>query len=184
VSRRCGLPAGKAFLGASGLRRVPVRLFIAARSRMDSAVVTSNRAASPSPRRSGRLSWRWLPMLLAGGTTAFLSLRARPSLSDILWVPRAWVHFFDGHDFLNNLAGFAGLAATVHFALAHAEATRRHLLQRAGLLALGVAGLELLQAFRPLRSCDWHDVAAGWLGVALASVPWLAFPTFPCRRAR
>ena len=114
----------------------------------------------------------------------FLSLRARPSLADLPWIPRAWVFFFDGHDFLNNVVGFGGLAGAVHFAFARSGAPRRDIIHRAGVLACVVFVLELAQSFRPMRSCDWRDVLAGWLGITTVSMPWLAFPGLLCRRVR
>ena len=131
-------------------------------------------AADDSRQRRG-VGWRlrFGPMLLAASLTAYLQLRADPSLSSVPHVPHAWITFFDGHDFFKNLVGFGGLAATVHFAFAgFGRESWRSVLRRAAWLGVMVVCLELAQLYIPTRSCDWHDVAAGWLGIAMASLLW------------
>lgn len=119
---------------------------------------------------------RFGPMGLAVMLTLYLELRARPSLSDLRWMPRELVRFFDRHDFLKNAVAFGGFAATVHFAFAGWASEPGHrLARRAALLGALVVALELGQLFLPLRCCDWRDVAAGWLGIGLASVAWARF---------
>jgi hypothetical protein len=69
---------------------------------------------------------------------------------------------------------FGGLGATVHFAFVGwtREAWLR-VARRAALVGALVVALECAQLLRPQRVCDWHDIAAGWLGLGLVSLLWL-----------
>lgn len=138
-------------------------------------------AAVPSrARQHARRCGRLAPLVLAVGLTAFLQLRPEPSLGDIGFVPRSWVWIFDSHDFLKNMAGFGGLAAALHLAVGDWRTeTWRAAARRAAWLGLLVVSLELAQLGLPERSCDWRDVVAGWIGIALASALW-----FACARRR
>jgi hypothetical protein len=116
------------------------------------------------------------PMLAATALALFLELRAQPSLADLRWVPRAWVRFFDLHDFLKNAVAFGGWTATVHFALlGWSRDAWRPLARRAVFLVAFVAVMECAQQFLPLRRCDWRDIVAGGLGIGIASLVWLRF---------
>lgn len=117
---------------------------------------------------------RGLPFAVVLATTLFLALRAHPSLQDVALVPRSLVRFFDANDFLNNVIGFGTLAAAQHFAFAGvARQPASRVARRAAIAAAGVVALEFVQLMLPQRSSDWHDVAAGWVGIAVASLPWV-----------
>ena len=140
-------------------------------SRLSSLATESSALAR---RDRGRRVLRCLPLALVVGLTVFLALRADPSLRDVSQVPRPMVRLLDSSDFLKNVLGFAVLAGTVHFAFA--GTTRQpwsRLARRAAGAALLVVGLEIAQLMLPQRSCDWRDIVAGWLGIGLASLPWL-----------
>ena len=104
----------------------------------------------------------------------YLELKASPSLVGVPCAPHWLVLFYEGHDFLNNVLGFGGLMAAAHYAAAGLNREPGvHVFRRAILAALGVVVLECLQCLLPARSCDWHDVAAGWIGIVLVSLSWL-----------
>ncbi len=82
--------------------------------------------------------------------------------------------FANDHDFLNNVIAFGVLAATLHLAQAGWRTQPgRMVARRAMVVALFVVVLELLQLALPARSCDWHDVLAGWVGITITSMPWV-----------
>jgi hypothetical protein len=118
--------------------------------------------------------WRFAILAVFGALVLWLEWKPEPSLDALGFLPAGLRRFYAGHDFFNNLLGFGGLAAAVHFACAglRRESSAR-VWRRAGALALGVVLLEAGQIVLPLRSADWQDVAAGWIGIALASLPWM-----------
>lgn len=116
---------------------------------------------------------RWLPLGVVFCLTSFLALRSHPSLQDLPQMPRGIVRVLDTSDFLNNVAGFGVLAATLHLSAAgFARQTWSRVVRRAALVGLVAAVLECLQIWLPERSPDWRDVAAGLIGAMIASVPW------------
>jgi len=120
---------------------------------------------------------RLLPAIMTVGVTLYFELKTNPSLKDFGSIPSKWVRLFDEHDFLVNAIAFGGLAATVQFGfLGFSREPWPAVMRRAAWLAGAVVVLELTQLLLPRRTCDWHDVAAGWLGIAVASLPWLSFP--------
>jgi hypothetical protein len=115
-----------------------------------------------------------LPLLIASGLVLFLEFKPVPSLRDVTPLPHAWVKFFDRQDFFNNVAGFGGFAAAVHWACdGWRSALVARVFRRAAWLLLLVVALECLQVFVPKRSCDWRDMVAGGLGIVIGSLPWL-----------
>ena len=136
--------------------------------------ITQTPTPPVGPHRRWRRAWRAAPLVIAAGVTLFLQLKAVPSLSDVPHVPRAWVAFFDTHDFLKNALGFGGLAAAVQFAsFGMRPPASGPVLWRTGGLMVTVAALELAQVFLPERSCDWHDIVAGCLGIAISCFFWI-----------
>lgn len=132
-------------------------------------------APSVSPRR-GLGIVRWGPALGLAGAALYFELKADPSWQRLSHVPTAWLRVLDGNDFLVNAGGFGALAAAVHFGvLGCSRQPWRAVAVRAAWLAGVIVLLELAQLFIPQRSCDWLDMAAGALGVALASLPWVRF---------
>lgn len=121
----------------------------------------------------GRLG-RFALLGIGAGVILYLELKPSPSAQSIPYLPRSWAALLDASDFLNNVVGFGGLAILTHFAFAgfRREFGRRVLI-RAAILAGAVVILEMVQLMLPMRYCDWHDVLAGWIGIAVASVPWL-----------
>jgi hypothetical protein len=132
--------------------------------------VASTPAAEPREH-----SWaRYVVFGVSAAAILYLELKPEPSLNGTPFVPAWLMQFCDQHDFLNNVLGFGALTAVAHFTFAgwRREPGRR-VLRRAAAIAAGIVALELVQLALPERSCDWHDVAAGWLGVLVASAPWL-----------
>ena len=132
---------------------------------------------APSIQAEQPIRWpRWtqwarlIPLLVIAPLIAFLALREEPSVHGVPGLPRSLVHFFDSHDFLNNVTGFAALAASMHLAFGRRREPRRRMAFRAGGVAAAVVALEIAQIWLPARSCDWKDVLAGWLGITVASV--------------
>ena len=105
---------------------------------------------------------------------AWLALKPWPSLGRVSWFPRRLAAGLDGEDFLCNLGGYAVLTLVTHLCLpARGAGAKAALAWRAGVLATVVIGLETAQRWLPHRSFDVKDIAAGLLGVALATLPWL-----------
>lgn len=113
--------------------------------------------------------------LLALLVIAFLALRPESEIKKINFMPRDVALFFDRHDFLKNVIGFAGLRFALAVALAPWSRTlgggwRGNLRISAATGALVVC-LELVQLTMPRRSFDWNDIAAGMLGIAAVGMP-------------
>jgi hypothetical protein len=135
----------------------------------------SNAAASGVAPRSWPSPWRLVVLMAATGLIGYLQLKPDPSFGSLGFPSYASVRFVNLQDFLNNVVGFGGFMAVVHFCFDGFQ--RRPLprvARRAACLAGAIVVLEAVQIFFPARSCDWHDVAAGWLGVVLCSLPWLS----------
>lgn len=117
--------------------------------------------------------WPWLRMLPFAGCAAlvaYLQFRADPSLPAVPTHLAGVRDYFDIHDFAKNAFGFGVLAVTAHFAFDGGGPYRvgRSTAVLAGVIVL----LELAQLPLPSRTCDWRDVAAGWLGIGLVDVAW------------
>jgi len=110
---------------------------------------------------------RWLPLVVALGYALLAGLKSTPEMRFLPGMPWSLGVWLDAHDFAKNVAGFALLTAAAHGAFP------RHW----GRNALAVGGLavaiEGMQYFMPHRFADLRDVAAGLVGVALASGVWL-----------
>lgn len=105
---------------------------------------------------------------------AWLALKPWPSLGRVSWFPRRLAAGLDGEDFLCNLGGYAVLTLVAHLTLpVRGPGAKAALAWRAGTLAMVVIGLETAQRWLPHRNFDRRDIAAGLLGVALATLPWL-----------
>lgn len=96
---------------------------------------------------------------------AVLSLRDSPRVAEFLWMPEAIAEWTNRCGVLRNTPAFGFLALVVG-CVARSRTGR----------ALGygaVAGFavlcEIVQLWVPTRFCDIRDVAAAWLGVALAA---------------
>lgn len=119
---------------------------------------------------------RCAPLVLALALALYAGLKARPEMRSIPGLRPAWGDWLDTHDFLKNVVGFAVLAGAAHLA------SPRTVARNAGALALLVVGIELAQLWLPQRCSDPQDVAAGWLGVALATVAWIALARWRRKR--
>lgn len=106
----------------------------------------------------------------------YLSWKPSPSIAEIPWMPTLLGQWFDHHDFSKNLIGYgifglSGFIAWSRPANVHRRAqvrlARRSILLLVCFCAL-VLILELGQLALPHRTCDWRDMAAGWLGILLA----------------
>ena len=132
--------------------------------------------AAPIEAAAGRRARLGRFALLGAGVAVilYLQLKPSPSAQSIPFLPQAVAALLDADDFLNNVAGFGALAILTHFAFAgFRRELGRRVFVRAAVLAATVVVLEIAQLWLPMRHCDWHDVLAGWAGIALASVPWL-----------
>jgi hypothetical protein len=140
------------------------------------AMTPVSNPAKAAPRATGRRIGRrvrFASFAVALGLILYFELKPQPAVADTPFMPRAMGRFFDAHDFLNNVLGFAVLTAATHFAFAGGPQDNvRRISCRAALVAFGILALECLQLVIPNRNSDWHDVAAGWLGVAGASAYW------------
>jgi hypothetical protein len=115
-----------------------------------------------------------VPLTIGAAVILGLELKPDPSLRGFSFLRPSVGAFFDSHDFLNNVAGFGVLAALTHFAFAGWNRdTGRRVLARAAVVGAIVILLECAQLLLPRRSCDWHDMVAGGVGILIASVPWL-----------
>lgn len=117
---------------------------------------------------------RYVPAAISIAVICYLALKPSPSIQNIPLMPRALGRWLEHEDFFCNVSGFVALTVVIHTTFARwrfepAAAVAR----RAVLLAVLVAGLEIAQLWLPKRVFDLHDIAAGWLGVVLASLPWL-----------
>jgi hypothetical protein len=94
----------------------------------------------------------------------YLSLKPLPATVSVPWFPGSLARWFDRHDHWRNVIGFGALAFAGFKAIARYEA------MVAITCCLLVELLELGQLWLPRRSCDWADIACGWLGILSA---WL-----------
>ncbi len=129
--------------------------------------------------------WRRASLVPAAASVAaicYLALKPSPSIQNVPLMPRALGRWFEQEDFFCNVSGFFVLTVVIHatFARWRREAAGAVAWRALGLAVL-VAGLEIAQLWLPKRVFDRHDIAAGWLGVVLASAPWL-IATFTMRR--
>jgi hypothetical protein len=108
-----------------------------------------------------------------GGALAWLALKPWPSLGRVTWFPARPARWLDGEDFLCNFGGYAGLTLVAHLTLPAGRRPGVARAARVAAIALLVVGLETAQLRLPHRSFDLKDIAAGLLGVALATLPWL-----------
>ena len=107
-------------------------------------------------------------------TICYLALKPSPSLQDIPLMPRPFGRWLEQYDFLCNVSGFWLLTLVVHATWARWREEEATAVAWRALPLIGlVAGLETMQWWLPKRVFDLHDIAAGWLGVALGSLPWL-----------
>lgn len=119
--------------------------------------------------------WRWarvLPLVGCSALVAYLQFRSDPSLPPVPKPLGGVRDYFDLHDFSKNAFGFAVLALTMHLAFDRPDVGRATL--RTALLAVVIVLLELAQIPLPARTCDWRDIAAGWLGIVLVDLAWRA----------
>lgn len=101
---------------------------------------------------------------------AYLQFRSDPSLPPVPKPLGGVRDYLDIHDFSKNAFGFAVLALTMHLAFDRGGADRPG--RRTAVLAAVIVLLELAQLALPTRTCDWRDVAAGWMGIVLMDVSW------------
>jgi hypothetical protein len=95
------------------------------------------------------------------GLAIFLSVKSSPRMSAIGWLPHFITHWADRHGRLCNFPAYAMLAIPF-LAIAPGR------LHRAGamvLLAILIAGLEIVQLWIPTRCSDKWDVFLGWAGL-------------------
>jgi hypothetical protein len=120
---------------------------------------------------------RWIQIGIAGvgifgvWLAIFLSVKSSPSMSAVHWLPHFITHWADHHGQSCNFPAYAMLAIPF-LALAPGR------LHRAGvtvLLAILIAGLEIVQLWIPTRCSDKWDIFWGWSGL-MAS--WVAVETF------
>lgn len=117
--------------------------------------------------------WRWLralPLLGCSLLVAYLQFRSDPSLPQVPAPLSGARDYLDIHDFSKNAFGFAVLALTMHLAFDRGTADQSG--RRSTLLAGVIVLLELAQIPLPSRTCDWRDIAAGWLGIFLMDLAW------------
>ena len=128
----------------------------------------------PRERFRWGLRFRHGPAALAVAAICYLALKPSPSIQNIPLMPRALGRWLEHEDFFCNVSGFLVLTIAIHGTFARwrresAPAVAGRALMLAGL----VAGLEVAQLWLPKRVFDLQDIAAGWLGVVLGSLPWL-----------
>jgi len=95
------------------------------------------------------------------GLAIFLSVKSSPSMSAVGWLPHFITHWADRHGRSCNFPAYAMLAIPF-LTIAPGR------LHRAGatvLLAILVAGLEIIQLWIPTRYSDKWDVFWGWSGL-------------------
>jgi len=95
------------------------------------------------------------------GLAIFLSVKSSPNMSAVGWLPHFIIRWADSHGRLCNFPAYAMLAIPF-LAIAPGR------LHRAGatvLLAILVAGLEIIQLWIPTRYSDKWDVFWGWSGL-------------------
>jgi hypothetical protein len=123
--------------------------------------------------------WRIIFVILLVAVFYF-AWKPSPAIMQVPWMP-AWLgNWFDQHDFAKNVIGFGILALAGFTAWDRGPVkTGTRLWSWRGLrtsrdgkllaaFCVLVVVLELGQLALPKRVCDWADVLAGWLGIALA----------------
>ena len=94
----------------------------------------------------------------------YLSLKPSPAAGGVPWFPDRLARWLDRHDHCRNFIGFGALA------FAGFKAIARHDAVVAITCCLLVELLEFGQLWLPRRTCDWADIACGWVGILSA---WL-----------
>jgi len=116
----------------------------------------------------------WSVFALIFALVLYFELKSQPSFTAVFFIPRPLAAFCDHHDFLNNVVAYGALTASTHFAFGGPnKLSISHVAARVAYIAVAILALEFAQRYLPYRNCDWHDVLAGWLGAATASLPWL-----------
>jgi hypothetical protein len=101
--------------------------------------------------------WRWLFVVLLL-TVCYLTLKPRPQISEVSFIPGGMAEFFDLYDDWKNVAGWGRKR----------EPTKKSgWLQLCSLIGI-VFLMEILQVFIPTRYCDVKDMFWGTVGVLLA----------------
>lgn len=135
--------------------------------------------SDPTPPRLSARGWQGLrvvPLVVCSMLVAYLQFRPDPSLPPVPKPLGGVRDYFDIHDFSKNMFGFAVLALTMHLAFDGGGVDRPG--RRTVVLAAVIVLLELAQLALPTRTCDWRDVAAGWLGIVVMDVFWRAARRF------
>ncbi|ACB76726.1 VanZ family protein [Opitutus terrae] len=94
-----------------------------------------------------------------------LSVRSSPRVAEFLWLPDSVAEWTNRSGVLRNIPAFGFLALVVGLL---AESRQRRVRGYAGVAAFALV-CEIAQLWIPTRFCDLRDVAAAWLGVALAA---------------
>jgi hypothetical protein len=116
--------------------------------------------------------WRWLFVVLLL-TVCYLTLKPRPQISEVSFIPGGMAEFFDLYDDWKNVAGFGALAFAGFLGWQDGWGRKREPTKKSGWLQLcsliGIVFLmEILQVFIPTRYCDVKDMFWGTVGVLLA----------------
>jgi len=123
---------------------------------------------------------RLLPLGACLAAIAYLALKPSPDARTIPFLPGRWARWLDYHDKFNNVTAFLVLAAVVHWTLSGWKRESASVLFRRVLwMEAMVISLELAQLWLPRRSCDWHDMLSGLIGIGVATVPWLRWKEPP-----
>ena len=126
--------------------------------------------------RAGRIC-RYVPATISVAVICYLALKPSPSVAEVPFMPRWLGRWLDHEDFLCNVSGYLVLTIVIHATFSGwRRAAAGVVWRRAAWLGVLVAGLECGQLFLPRRFFDLHDIASGWLGVVVASLPWLVLP--------
>lgn len=110
--------------------------------------------------------WRWLFVVLLV-TVFYLTLKPRPQISEVTFMPGGLAEFFDLYDNWKNVAGFGALAFAGFLGWQNEWGRKGSWLQLCGLIGI-VFLMEILQVFIPTRYCDEKDMFWGTVGVILA----------------
>jgi hypothetical protein len=121
-------------------------------------------------------TWLWRGLFgLIFFAVCYLTLKPRPQISEVEWLPENAAAFFDLYDNWKNVTGFGVLALAGFLGWPQGwgrktwSVGRRKALQIIGLCGIVVL-MELLQLFIPTRFCDIKDMVAGAFGVLLAAL--------------
>jgi len=118
-------------------------------------------------------SIRLMPLGLCLAAIAYLALKPSPDARTIPLLPLGWGVWLDRHDTFNNISAFAVLAAVVHWSFSGwRQETVLTLLWRMLWMETLVVGLECAQLWLPRRTCDWHDMRSGLIGIVIVTIPW------------